>query len=803
MLLLVLALLSGIVAVAIALVPRRRGATGRPSWWQDAGAIVLLWLLAAGFYWRLLAGDAYAPAGGGDLASFLYPYYQYAAASLRSGVLPQWNPYVWSGMPFIGDVQNGALYPVNLLQFLLSGGVTYADMQALAVLHVFVAGATAYLCLRLHPDLRLRRGPSLIGAVAFMFSDLFIVHFGNLNMIAVAAWLPLELLLFSLAVHRRSYVLACWAGGVLGLSSLAGHIQPTVYNGLVLAAYAGWAAWSGRRRAGVAAALRPFGLLAAAALVAAVLSAPATLPAIALSGETARAEFTYWQAAQYSLSPLRAIGLVLPDFFGRDPSLYWGLGDRVESGYLGLLPLLLAAVAAVALWRHHAVRFFSLLALGAFVVALGENTPIHGWLYQFVPGMTLLRASARAVYVVDFALAALAAVGAQALVGANRPSLAAVLARFRAALGRYALPSIIALLALSLLAVFLLQDRDAVIFRRAWIAATASSRGLLLLGACLALLAVAPLARPRPGGHGGWLAAALLLAYLDLASVGAYVDISATDPSSGFRHDAAVAFLKSDANPYRVDVDGAAMSLWQPNLGMLYGIEHVRGVANPMELERYRRFLAVAGDRSSPLYDLLGAKYLVVPKGVDPSDASFSPAFAADPGVDIYLNNEALPLALIVHEAVAAAGRDEAQSLLLRPGFRPEASVVLEGAVPVLQPASRPESLWFTRRSAGAIGLATDLSAPAVLVLTVPYSAGWRVTVDGVAATVQPADLAFMAVAVPAGQHEVRFSYAAPYAGPAGAAAAICLFALAATTAVAARRGRSKGTAGEAPPAAA
>jgi hypothetical protein len=788
-----------VAATALALRRHRRGGCG-DGLWRDAGAILLLGLLAAGFYWRLLTGDAYAPAGGGDLASFLYPYYQFACTSLRAGVVPFWNPYVWGGMPFIGDVQNGAFYPANLLQFLLSATVRYADMQALSVLHVYLAGAGTYLCLRCMPGLRLRRGPAMLGAVAFMFSDLFIVHFGNLNMIAVAAWLPLELLLFALAVERRSYLLACWAGAVLGLSSLAGHVQPTVYNGLTLAAYAAWCAWRARANGGtLRAGLRPAGQLLATALVAAVLSTPATLPAVALSRETARAEFTYWQAAQYSLTPLRAIGLLLPDFFGRDPAVYWGLGDRVESGYLGLLPLLLAAFAVAGLWRRRGTRFFAYLALGAFVVALGDGTPVHGWLYRLLPGMTLLRASARAVYVADFALAAMAAMGTQAIADADRPSLGAVLAGVRRAATRYALPAFVGLLVVSLLAVFLLQDRDAVIFRRAWIAAASGSRGLLVLGACLVLLAASPLARSGRGSRGAaalrfagspWLAVAVLLVYVDVASVGAYIDVGATDPSAGFHHDGAVAFLRSDANPYRVDVDPAAMSAWQPNMGMLYGVEQVRGVANPMELERYRLFLAIGGDRNSPLYPLLGAKYLVVPKGSDPGDAALSVAYGGDPAVDVYLNSRALPLALLVHSVVPAAGREEAQSLLLDPAFRPESAVVLEGGAPVVQPAGAAESLWFTHREAGSVGVAAQLSSPAVLVLTTPYSAGWHVTVDGAPATVQPADLAFMGVALPAGYHEVRFAYVAPYAVVSLVGGGICLLLLVAATGVAVLRRR-------------
>ncbi len=60
----------------------------------DLLALGLLALACLGFYWRILLGGAWMPSGGGDLVSFLWPTYTFAARSLRSGVLPLWNPYL-------------------------------------------------------------------------------------------------------------------------------------------------------------------------------------------------------------------------------------------------------------------------------------------------------------------------------------------------------------------------------------------------------------------------------------------------------------------------------------------------------------------------------------------------------------------------------------------------------------------------------------------------------------------------------------------------------------------------------------
>ena len=175
----------------------------------DLLAILLLALTCAGFYWRILFGGAWMPSGGGDLVSFLWPTYTFAARSLRSGVLPLWNPYLYSGMPFAADNQSGLFYPVNLLVFLLVPNLTYFVMELMSVAHVWWAGVGMYILLR---TMNARRVPAFAGALAWMFSDVFVIHFGNYNLIAVAAWLPLIFATFrkALSLSREAGEGAGW-----------------------------------------------------------------------------------------------------------------------------------------------------------------------------------------------------------------------------------------------------------------------------------------------------------------------------------------------------------------------------------------------------------------------------------------------------------------------------------------------------------------------------------------------------------------------------------------------------------------
>ena len=126
-------------------------------------------------------------------------------------------------------------------------------------------------------------------------------------------------------------------------------------------------------------------------------------PRFQLTGYTARAGWNYTEAAGYSLSPAQWIGWLIPGFFGRGPQFHWGAWPRVEVGYLGILPLILAGLA-LALRRERRTWAWAGLAGITFVLALGIYAIPHGWL-TLLPGFGQLRAPARLVLLTDFALA--------------------------------------------------------------------------------------------------------------------------------------------------------------------------------------------------------------------------------------------------------------------------------------------------------------------------------------------------------------------------------------------------------------
>ncbi len=733
-----------------------------PALAADCGALLVLAVITAAFFWRFLTSDSvYFPSGGGDLASFLLPMYTFIARSLRDGVLPLWNPYLYGGAPFAADIQTGLFYPLHLLVFTLVPAVTYRLLENLAVLHVWLAGACMYVCLRgLLPDSHaVKIPPALAGATAFMLSDFFVVHLGNLNMIEAAAWLPLTFVLLHRALTDDRPWLAVAAGGVLAVTYYAGHVQPFLMTVLLLAGYAvlraaiaASAAWSDRRQV-LTAVRRHAALLALMLVVAAGLAAPLALPSLEMASYSVRVDLSYSAAMQYSLAPAQLIGMLVPGFFARDPGQFWGPWDRVEMGYLGVLPLLLALLA-LAMRREPLVRALGLLSVLALFLAFGGYSVLQGWLHTFVPGFDKLRAPARFTYLLDFGLAALAALGMDALLRPlDHRARLALRSAVKLLVGAFLVAAAVGtpVIYTTLLAS---QDKDATIFERAGRAANGWAFFLLLAGLSLAWL-LSRRRRTAGAGLAGWTG--LLLIAVDLISLGSGVDVGTQDPTTGFRHDGAVAFLKQDPGYWRLDTRTDVWDVWQPDLSLVAGIQDVSGIWNPLALADYETYWGNLGSRTSPLYDFLTARYVVGHKNVKLDPAKFTLAYDGDPSVSVYRNAGALPRAQVLYNANVLQ-RDQILTALRDPGFNPARSVLLEDGQP-LAGAVANSPVTITAYGANAMTLEVQPVAAGYLVLSEVWYPGWRARVDGQERPVLRANFAFRAVAVAPGDRQIRLVF--------------------------------------------
>lgn len=511
-------------------------------------------------------------------------------------------------------------------------------------------------------------------------------------------------------------------------------------------------------------ALRPLLMLGLVVAVTVGVSAVTLFPAYEMSRYTPRAELPYPEAARYSLHPAQMVGLLIPNYFGRDPALHWGPWERVETGYIGVVTLMLAAIGAV-LGQGRRRHFFTVLAGVALLLAMGGYAVLHGWLYALIPGFNQMRAPARFILLLDFALAVLATAGLRVLLVPPTPAVRRRLARLVARMAWLVGGLLVVGGPLAYFALLVTQDRNPAIFNRA----TAAVSGL----ATFALFAVAGLvvlhltARKRlPGLAAGVVV--ILLIFADLYTLGATVDVGHTDPTAAFDHPEAIAFLQSDPGLFRIEVATDVWHLWQPNTAMLAGLYDVWGLYNPLALSDTSLYWQGAPPRSTGRYNFLGAKYIIASKAGAPADGNIIPVFDQDPDINIYLNQDALARVLLVGRSLIVPDHDAAWQAIRGDDFDPAHTVVLEAGLPADAPPpqpvdTRPQSrLAVLAYETNRVTIGVETDQPGYLVLSDAYYPGWRAEVDGQPEPIRRANYAFRAVYVPAGQHTVQFVFDPP-----------------------------------------
>src|SRR6185503_1728283 len=75
-----------------------------------------------------------------------YAFREFAAEHLRSGRgFPQWNPFLFGGMPYVGAMHGDIFYPTFLLRMIMPTDIA---MTWEFPIHLFLSGLLTYLFLR-------------------------------------------------------------------------------------------------------------------------------------------------------------------------------------------------------------------------------------------------------------------------------------------------------------------------------------------------------------------------------------------------------------------------------------------------------------------------------------------------------------------------------------------------------------------------------------------------------------------------------------------------------------------------------
>jgi len=681
------------------------------------------------FFWPVWIAGYTFPQGGGDLWGQLYPVWTYVAEWLRRGIFPLWSTRMMAGDPIIAEAQYGLLNPFNWPLFLFSPIPEWLVLMR-AMFPLWWAGAGLYLYLRYSRLWRLRRSAALTGAIAYMLCDSFIIHLGHPQFNDAMAWLPWALWAVEGAARRRRALPL--AAGALALIILSGHGQASLYSALAVGIYALWQLPARDLRV----AMKRGGRLFLAGLLAALLVMPMLLPGLERLPYTVRGQ-TPEEArsgAQLMLSGL--IDFVTPLYHGRGVRGSWLGWARMETGYMGLTGLLLAGLGLATGFKQRRTWFTLLLGGLAYAYARGYDGPLYPHLAH-LPLFSESWRTVRAVFVLSLALALAAALGMQALDRSHRRALrygAVICGLLGAGLWLGApgwleavpggAPRAQALTGLRLAAML-----------------CAGSTLWLLLGSW----------RPTLGRAG-----LLLLLTAELVALGALVETEARAATPEPYADA-LAFLRSDAGWFRVDIDAAARGLWSPAGLQADGFDVPQSTGNPMDLQSALQFYWSIPDKGAPAYQLFGAKYIIVPKDAQPGGPGIWPVYTDNPWVDIHLNTRALNRVWMVYATQNVADTGAAMLATLDPAFDPQHTAIVEQG-PALQ-GDGESTLEVRAYGPNRAEFVVKTSAPGLFILSDTYYPGWEAFIDGAPAPLIRTDAIFRGVLVPAGEHHLTLRY--------------------------------------------
>jgi len=318
-----------------------------------------------------------------------------AAESLRRGELLLWNPRTFCGWPSVGDPQLGTFYPPRLLLLRLFPPLLALDL--LILLHFLGAGLAMYALAR---EWGLREAGALVSSLTWLLCGPQCVWFRYAGGLPAAVYLPLIALALHRGLAQRRLRWIAGAGALWALMFLGSHPQLSFLALVWAAACFGVDLHRGDFRETAKAA-------ALFALAGAGLAALQLFPFLESIQASQKATFEGVGFSRPSRVPLVLVTVFWQRAFGSPidrvdltPEL---IGDNFFNlqGYMGLLPLLLAALA----WRRG--RFLWILAAASLSIA--TSYPLWLVIRTALPFLKVL--DPHRLYLFAFALSLLAGMG--------------------------------------------------------------------------------------------------------------------------------------------------------------------------------------------------------------------------------------------------------------------------------------------------------------------------------------------------------------------------------------------------------
>lgn len=338
---------------------------------------------------------------GGDLLTQFFYWKGFLAQNIKSGIIPFWNPYIFSGTPFLAHPAVAAFYPFTLFFIIFPLNQSFSLFIAV---HLCIAGLGMYQFSR-HFSTKFG---ALVSAITFAYGGYFAarIYAGHIDLLSTAAWIPwviaamLDIFQKGFSKRRLIKSVAVWS-----MLILAGYSAYLVFTAMFMCAFAlHYIIVVKLQKDSVIDSFKRVGIAFATLLIALLITGVQWLPTWELTKNSIRGDGLPYDVASWGSLPVSGLKLFINPLNRNELNkIVFNLGGgplpNPFDHFIGTIPLIIVIVFLLFLFvpviahkeqltkLKRDIGFFTLTSLVFVWIAFSYNVPInlHGILYSLIP----------------------------------------------------------------------------------------------------------------------------------------------------------------------------------------------------------------------------------------------------------------------------------------------------------------------------------------------------------------------------------------------------------------------------------
>lgn len=331
-------------------------------------------------FWKFYLGNTLL---FGDNYSLMVPGKLFTADWLKQGVLPLWNPNIFAGISWIGDINQSIFYPSTLLFMIFHPAVA---LNVNVIIHLILSFVAMFYVTKQFVK---SSTACYLSAILWSFSPQLVGTLNNISTFQSLSWMPV-VVLAGLNINKKFGV--AWLGLAVSAQLIGGYPQHVLYSVLVaflLVIFKQFELPANKRKW-----LPLFFKWTTAGVISVCLTSFVWLPFIENIRQSTRAIQSPDQAASGSLAFAEFPKMLLPYLFDNPAGgIKWGVSWGKPPNlvlYFTWFGWLLIGWALLTKHKKKLDWLFLSIFMVSFIVALGNNTPFFG-IFNQLPIINLTR----------------------------------------------------------------------------------------------------------------------------------------------------------------------------------------------------------------------------------------------------------------------------------------------------------------------------------------------------------------------------------------------------------------------------